>query len=155
MAKPEIIIYDEKYRLDLAELLQQMSKELYGTGTVNIEAFVKRHWAIYLAIVDDKVVGVSSYTFNDYCGLRLPTMGNTYLYMTPEYRNSKAMYLLGAQFGKVSESTNLPIETYYASDKSRLLGKRMKSTFLYDVHEYAVEDVKVAFDRLKKYIPIT
>lgn len=155
MANIKIIKYTDEYSLQLADLLKELSKELYGAGTVNLKAFVERHWAIYLAVVDDKVVGLSSYSFNDYCGLRLPTMGNTYLYMTPQYRNSKAMYLLGMQFGQVSESTNLPIETYYASDKSRLLGKRMKSTFLYDVYEYAVDDVKVAFDKVKKYIPLT
>ena len=157
MAKPEIIVYEDKYQQQLIDLVQECSKELYNTGTVNIEAFVKRHWAIYLVAVDNKIVGFSSWAMNDYFGLRLPTMGNTYLYITPEYRNSRAAYLLaGAQFCKVSEATNMPIEAYIASDKSRLLlNNRVKGKFLYDVYEYSPEEVKVAFDHLKKHINFT
>ena len=152
MANPKITLYEEKYKEDLADLLKDMSKELYGEGMVNLEAFIERHWAIYLAVVDGKAVGLSSYVFNDYCGLRLPTMGNSYLYLDPKFRNSRVAYFLGAQFAKVSESTNLPIETYYASDTSRLLGKRMEGRFLYDVYEYHPDAVKVGFDHLKKYV---
>lgn len=155
MANFEIKLYEDKYKDDLADMLKNMSEELFGLGTVNLEAFIERHWAIYLAVVDGKAVGLSSYVFNDYFGLRLPTMGNSYLYLEPEWRNTRVSYFLGAQFGKVSEKTNLPIETYYASDTSRLLGKRMEGKFLYDVYEYSPEAVKAPYARCKKFGNLT
>jgi hypothetical protein len=151
MASPKIIQYEEKYRLHLAALLQEMSKELFGTGMVNVDKFIKNHWVIYLLLADDKVVGLSSWNINDYFGLRTPTVGNTYLYVTPEHRNSKSSYILTASlFCKVSAETKMPLEVYIASDYSRkVLESRLQGTHSYDVYEYTPEQVKVGFDGLK------
>lgn len=151
MANPKIIQYDDKYRIHLAGLLQQMSKELYGTGMVDIDSFVRHHWVIYLLMVNDKPVGFSSWIMNPYFGLRTPTVGNTYLYVEPEYRNSRSSYILTASlFCKVSAETNLPIEVYIASEHSnKVIHNRLDGKFLYDVYEYSPEQVKVAFDNLK------
>lgn len=153
MTKYEIVHYDDKYRLHLAYMLQNMSTELYGTGMVDVDSFVKNHAFIYLLLVDEKPVGLSSWSTNHYFGLRNPTLGNTYLYVDPEYRNGKANYILsGVIFCKVSAETNMPIEAYIASESSRrMLSHRVKGKFLYDVYEYSPEEVKKAFDNLKKY----
>lgn len=151
MASPSIIQYDDKYRLHLAALLQEMSRELYGTGMVDVDNFVKNHWVVYLLMIDNKPVGLSSWTMNHYFGLRNPTIGNTYLFVIPEYRNSKSSYILTASlFCKVSAETNMPIETYIASEHTnKVLHNRLDGKFLYDVYEYSPEQVKVGFDNLK------
>lgn len=151
--KINIIKYNDSYRDQLGDLLKALSKELYGTGFCNLKAFVDRHWAIYLAVVDNKLVGFSSFIFNDWFGLRLPTIGNSYLYVTPEYRSGRAMYLLAKQMVLVSQDTNLPIEAYYASGMSRKMGKnRLEGKFLYDVYEYSPEDMIAGGKTLNKNI---
>jgi len=151
MENLEIIIYDDKYRLDLAELLQEMSKELYGTGMCDVDSFVRNHWVVYLDMINKKPVGLSSWSQNTYFGLRTPTVGNTYLFVVPEYRNSRASYILTASlFCKVSDETQLPIETYIASEHTnRVLHNRLEGKHLYDVYEYSPEQVKAGFNNLK------
>jgi hypothetical protein len=149
----EIIRYEDKYKEQLEVLLKEMSAELYGTtGTVNIDHFVNNHWAIYLAIEDGAVVGFTSFIVNTYFGLRPPTVGNTYLYVIPKKRNGRAMYHLSVQFCFVAEETNLPIETYVASEASRRALTRIEGRFLYDVYEYQPEDIAQGYSKLKKHI---
>jgi hypothetical protein len=134
----------------LGEMLKEMSKELYGAGFCNLRAFVDRHWAIYLALDGDKLVGLSSFIFQDYFGLRLPTIGNSYLYVHPDYRRGRVMYLLAKQMVLVSQDTNLPIEAYYASGMSKKMAEgRIKGKFLYDVYEYSPEAMREGGDTLK------
>lgn len=152
----KVIIYDNQYRDQLEELLVSMSQELFGAGTVNIDQFVNNHWVIYLAMEGDEVIGLSSFYYNTYFGLRPPTVGNTYLYVKPEYRNGRASYLLSIQSGFVSADTNLPLETYYASNSSRAISKRMKGEHLFDAWLYSPEEMAKAYkqttrnDKLRK-----
>lgn len=141
----KVITYDNQYKQQLEELLKAMSSELFEEGTVNIDEFVNNHWVIYLALKGEEVIGLSSFFYNTYYGLRTPTVCNTYLYVKPEYRRGRATYLLSIQAGYVSIDTNLPLETYYASNESRVLAKRMEGTHQYDSWIYQPEVMKEAY----------
>ena len=141
----QVVTYETKYKEQLEVLLKDLSQELFQEGTANIDEFVNNHWVIYLALKGDEVIGLSSFFYNTYYGLRTPTVCNTYLYVKPEYRRGRASYLLSIQAGYVSIDTNLPLETYYASDDSRALSKRMTGTHQYDSWIYQPEDMREAY----------
>lgn len=148
----KLIIYNEQYKQQLESILKDMSVELFGKGTANIDEFVNNHWVIYLALEDDEVIGLSSYFYNTYYGLRPPTVGNTYLYVKPEYRRGRASYLLSIQSAYVSVDMDLPLETYYASDASRSIGKKRMpdGKHLCDVWEYTPEELSQAYNKSTK-----
>lgn len=152
MAKIEVVLYDDNYKEQLEKLLVDFSHEVYGYGTANLDQFLNNHWAIYLAMKGDEVIGFSSFNINHYFGLRPPTVGNSYLYVTPAYRKGKATYLLTKQAGYVSIELNLPLETYYASDASKKIGDRLLGTegsFMYETHFYDVDKVKEGYKHFK------
>lgn len=153
MSKVTIELYDSKYAADLEEMLVGFSQEVYGSGIADLDKFVSGHWFIYLAMRGDEVIGFSSYIYNNYFGLRPPTVGNSYLYVKPPYRKGRAAYLLTKQTGYVSVDTNLPLELYYASNESRLIGERtlgLEGHEMYRVHEYPLEHVKQSYNYYKK-----
>ena len=152
----EVVLYEDKDADELRAMLKEFSQEIYGYGTANLEQFLAQHWVVYLAKKGDEVIGFSSFMYNTYFGLRPPTVGNTYLYVRPAYRRGRASYLLSVQAGYVSIDTDLPLETYYASDDSKVLSKRMKGTRLYEAWSYEPEDMAEAYknttrnDKLRK-----
>lgn len=153
MSKVTIELYDSKYAADLEEMLVDFSQEVYGAGTADIDTFVNNHWFIYLAMRSDEVIGFSSYIYNTYFGLRPPTLGNSYLYVKPPYRKGRAAYLLTKQTGYVCMDANLPLELYYASKESRLIGERtlgLEGSELYSVHEYPLDHIKQSYNFYKK-----
>jgi hypothetical protein len=139
--KPRIQKYTPDYKEQLEVLLCDFSKEVFGSGTADIDTFVDYHWVTYLAILGEEVVGFSSFTYNTYFGLRPPTVGNDYLYVKPEHRKGRAVYLLSMQSAAVCIEAGIPLEHYYASKESKKLSKNIQGTFLYDVYEYSVEEV--------------
>jgi len=143
-----LVKYEAKYRDQLETLLKEMSKSLFGTGTANIDEFIQGHWCVYLAIIEKKVVGFAGFIHNTYFGFREPTVGLTYLYVTPEHRNSKANYLLNIQSGVLSMGNNLPLEHYYASEHSVRMSRKVKGRKLYETWLYEVDEVTTAFNRL-------
>ena len=150
MARIKVVEYDDKYVHHLEQMLKEMSQELFGEGIANVEAFVSHHWAIYLVLSTDGVpIGFSSYLMNDYYGLRSPTMGNSYLYVKPLFRNGKAPYLLTKQFCKVAEHTQMNMETYFASAESKKISNRVEGSFLYEAYEYTPEEVQKGCKRIK------
>lgn len=149
-----IVQYTDEYRVELAKLLVEMSKALFGTGTANIDDFVKGHWCIYLAIIDNKAIGFAGFIHNTYFGFREPTVGLTYLYVTPEHRGSRANYLLNIQSGVLSISNNLPLEHYYASEHSVKMSRKVKGKKLYETWLYEVDEVMIAFKRLTSKVNI-
>ena len=101
----------------------------------------------------EEVIGFSSFNINHYFGLRPPTVGNTFLYVKPDYRKGRATYLLTKQAGYVSIDTNLPLETYYAAEASRKIGQRLlksEGNFHFDCYVYPVEEVKRGYTHYKK-----
>ena len=152
MSKVKVILYTEEYAEQLEAILKEFSEEVFGYGTANLESFVNVHWAIYLALRGDEVIGFSSFVYNTYCGLRPPTIGNTYLYIKPEYRRGRASYLLSLQAGVVSVDMNLPLEHYYASEASSAFGHgRLKGTKLYDAYMYPVEELQRELTKITKH----
>ena len=152
--KIRIVTYTTEYKDRLEVLLKEFSQELFGTGTVNIEDYVSTHWCVYLAVVGEDVVGVASFTYNTYFGMRKPTVGLTYLYVTPKYRNTKANYLLNLQSGVLSITNNLPLEHHYASDQSKRMSRKVNGKKVYETWVVEVEDVMTAFNRLKSKVKI-
>ena len=153
MSKVTIELYDSKYASDLEEMLVDFSQEVYGVGSADIDKFVDGHWFIYLAMKDGEAIGFSSYIYNTYFGLRPPTIGNSYLYVKPPHRKGRTAYLLTKQTGYVSMDTNLPLELYFASNGSRLIGERilgLEGSELYRVHEFPLEHIKQSYKFYKK-----
>ena len=145
----KVILYEEKYKQQLEDLLYKFSNEIFGYNMADINKFLAGHWLIYLAMKGDEVIGFSSFIYNTYYGLRPPTVGQTYLYVKENHRQGRASYLLAKQAAFVSIDTNLPLENYYASDDSRKIGNRMEGIKQFDSWLYPVEEVKKAYSKLK------
>lgn len=150
----KLVIYESKYLNDLHKLLVEASEEIFGYGTVDIESFLSRHYAIYLAIIRGEVVGFTSFNVNDYYGMRPSTVGNTYLYVRPQYRRSKALHLMSIQAGLVARNLNMPLEHYVASKESRLLTKRLNGDEMYTSFIYQLDEVERVVDGLKRKVRI-
>lgn len=150
----KIIDYNNSYKDSLERMLKELSLELFGVGDANIDDFVNHHWCIYLAVKDSDVIGFTSFVYNTYHGMRPPTVGNTYLYVMPEYRNTRATYLLSIQSGFISTSKNLPLENYYASDHSRKIARKLKGELAYETYIYEVDEVNRVFKHLINKIQI-
>ena len=144
----KIILYTDKYKGDLERLLKLFSKEVWDKGTCNVDKFINSNWCIYLALVDDKIIGFSSYTYNEYCGMREPTIGNTYVYVDKEYRTSRAMYLFSIQTGKICIEHQIGLEHYYGSNESMKLSSKLKGSKIYESWEYSIGEVENTFNRL-------
>jgi hypothetical protein len=152
--KMKLELYEPRHHDELYRMLVSFSEEIFDEGTANVDMFVKYHTHIYLAIIRDEVVGFTSFVINEYFGLRTPTIGNTYLYVKPEYRRSKALHLMSIQAGLVARDLNMPLEHYVASKESRLLTKRLKGRELYTSFEYSVEECERVINGLKNKVRI-
>ena len=150
----KLILYNGEYIDELEKLLILLSDEVFDCGSVDIDKFINCHTHIYLAIIADEVVGFTSFNVNDYFGLRPSTIGNTYLYVKPEYRRSKALHLFSIQAGLIAKDLDMPLEHYVASDASKLLTKRLKGKEIYIAYEYSVEECMLAVNRLTKRLRI-
>ena len=150
----ELVLYSDEYRQDLHYLLLEASKELFGYRTVDLQSFLDYHWAIYLAVVNGKVIGFTSFVLNPYFGLRPMTLGNDYIYILPEYRLSKAMYMLSIQAGKVCVEADLPMEHYYCSEESKKISRKLNGTKLYEAYVYDVSEINRVYKNLTKKIKI-
>ncbi len=144
----KIVLYSSEYKYELERLLKCFSSEVFNTGTVDIDSFIGCHWAIYLAISDGKVIGFSSFIINTYFGLRSSTLGNTYIYVDKEYRNSKAMYLFSIQAGKICIDNGFPLEHYYSSESSSRLSRKLDGKKIYEAYIYELGDVSKTFNKL-------
>ena len=147
-------LFQETDRNDLHHLLVEFSTEVFNYGSCDVDMFVKSHSHIYLAIIRGEVVGFTSFIVNDYYGLRPATVGNTYLYVKPKYRRSKALHLMSIQAGLVARDLNMPLEHYVATKESKLLTKRLKGKEIYTSYEYPLEEVIRVIDGLKKKVRI-
>lgn len=147
-------IYNEKYRLDLSCFLNAFSNEVFGKAKSCVDQFVNLHWAVYILLKDDVPIGFVSYSYNHYFGMRDPTFGMTYVYITPSYRKSKAMYLISIQTGLISKEYNLPLEHYYTSEESNKLSRKLEGELLTTTYIYSPEEVAKVTDRLTKKLKI-
>ena len=147
-------LFTDKHTDALDVLLRNFSLEVFGTGTADVRSFVQAHWCIYLAMIGEQVVGFASFSYNAYFGMRPPTIGYTYLYVLPEFRRSRATYMLAIQSGKLCSENNLALENYYASEESLRIGDKMKGTKLYECYIYEADEVKKKFNRLTKTVKI-
>lgn len=147
-------LYQSKYLNDLFNMLVDFSEEVFDYGSVNMEEFLNSHTHIYLAIIMDEVVGFTSFTVNTYFGLRPSTIGNTYLYVKPKHRRSKALHLMSIQAGLVARDLNMPLEHYVASRESKLLTKRLNGKEIYTAYIYPVEECMRIIDGLKTKVRI-
>lgn len=151
----KLVLYTHDYCEQLDSLLKQFSAEVWGEGTADVDSFVSGHWCIYLALNSDgNVIGFSSYILNTYFGLRPMTLGNTYIYVEPEHRTSKTMYLFSLQSGKIAMDNRLNLEHYYGSDSSLKLSSKIKGAKVYETWMYDIGEVEKTFNRLQKTIRI-
>ena len=152
--KTRVVLYEDKYRDQLEELLMEFSVEVFSSGSCDVDLFIESHWAVYLAVRGDKIVGFSSFVYNSYYGLREPTIGNSYIYVVPICRTGRAMYLFSLQAGKICLEHNLSLEHYYSSDSSEKLSRKLDGKKLYETYIYEVNEVERAFSSLNKKIKI-
>ena len=149
----KIVLYNDSYRNQLEDLLIEFSESMYS-GKCDVDVFVGYHWAVYLAVKDDTVVGFSAFSIGNYLGFLDDIVTNTYIYVKPEYRTSKAMYLFSIQAGRVSEDLDLPLEHCYASDESKRLSRKLKGRKMYEAYIYDRDEVKREYNRLKSKLNI-
>lgn len=148
--KIELVCKDNfKHIEDLYYLLGLFSEEVYGCRKRDVNRFIEGHYAIYLLYDGFNIIGFSSFCYNDYYGLREPTIGNDYIYILKEYRCSKAFYLLSLQTGAVIESNSFNLEHYFASEDSKRCIGRLKGKEVYTVYEYERSDVLDVYNKLK------
>lgn len=152
MGKVTIELYDSKHEDAMQEMLEGFSRDIYGEGVANVKTFIDAHWFTYLAIQDGEPIGFSSYIYNDYCGLRSPVLGNTFLYIKEPYRRGRAAYLLTKQTGYVCMDVGLPLELYIASDESDLITKAVgiEGEKLYTAYEYPLPEIQKRYSYYKK-----
>lgn len=149
-----IVLYEDKYREQLEKLLTDFSTEVFKCGKSDVDYFIESHNFIYMALDGNSVIGFSSFAINDYCGLRESTIGNDYIYIIPEKRSSKAMYLFSLQAGKVCIENNIELEHYYSSDISFRHSKKLKGREMYKAYIYGVDEIKNTFSKLTKKVNI-
>lgn len=154
MARTKLILYTEEHETQLTQLLLAFSGEVWGKQQADVNSFVNGHWAIYLAMLNDEVIGFSSYFINHYFGLRAPTLGNTYIYVKPEHRSSRAMYLFSLQSGKIAVENGLNLEHYYSSEDSLKLSAKLKGSKVYETWEYDIGEVEKTFNKMKNKVRI-
>ena len=141
-----IVEYEEKYKDRLEVLLKQFSKEVWNTGTVNVEHFIDCHWAIYLLVTDEDIpVGFSTFNTTDYYGMRETIVSNDYMYIEPEYRNGLAIALIGSQSCRMAKNLDMKLQYYLSSEHSNRFVNRIKNgKIIYCTYEYDVSDVNDA-----------
>lgn len=149
----KIVIYSDEYRGQLDEILRRFSCEIYD-GLHDLDRFIEGHWAIYLAVKNHTVIGFSSFNIIDYYGFKCSILSNDYVYVLPEYRTSKAMYLLSIQAGKICTEHNMPLEHYYASEHAKKLSRKLKGKKMFETYLYPIDEVKLEYDRLRKFVKI-
>lgn len=149
----KIVLYNDSYRNQLELLLKELSESCFE-GKYDVDEFVNNHWAIYLAINVDDVVGFSSFTINNFFGFTDNVITNGYIYVKPEYRTSKAMYLFSIQAGKISEELDMRLEHCYASNESKRLSRKLEGRKMYESYIYEKEEVKREYNRLKQILNI-
>lgn len=152
--KMKLKLYESRDLNDLHNMLIAFSEEVFECGTVDINDFIDSHSHIYLAIIRGEVVGFTSFYTNTYFGLRPTTVGNTYVYVKPEHRRSKALHLMSIQSGLVARDLNMPLEHYVASDASRRLTSRLKGKELYTTFIYELDEVNRVVDGLTRKVKV-
>ena len=150
----KLIIYSPTHKDALESMLLKFSKEVFGEAMVDIDLFITSHSYIYLAIIQDEVVGFTSFVINNYFGLRPHTVGNTYLYVEPEHRRSKSLHLMSIQAGLVARDLNMPLEHYVGSNESKLLTKRLNGKELYTTYLYEVDECMRVVESLQKRVKV-
>lgn len=156
MTRPtiKIVLYSDVYKNQLQDILYKVSSDVFKSNTVDLESFISNHWCIYLATIEGKVVGLTSYVYNTYYGLRPATLGLDYLYVLPEFRKTRVTYRLIQQTGLLSIDNQLPLEHYYASEEAKRIGSKLKGTKLYDTYVYEVSEVERVYSKLISKIPL-
>jgi hypothetical protein len=150
----KIILYQNKYRGQLEDLLRRFSSEVFNSDLYDVDKFVDNHWCIYLSVDGETVTGFSSFIKHDYYGLMPEVLGNTYIYVVPECRTSKAMYLFSIQAGKISVDNKLPLEHYYSSESSKRLSRKLKGKKIYETYIYEFQEVERIFSKLTSKVRI-
>lgn len=148
--KIELVNKDNFQHLnDLYILLGYFSKEVYNSDMVDLHRFIEGHYAVYIMYDGATAIGFSSFCYNDYYGLREPTIGNDYVYLLDKYRKGRAFYLFSLQAGAVIEDNSFNLEHYMASDSSSKFIGRIKGFKVYETYEYNRDDVLKEYNRLK------
>lgn len=152
--KVKIKLLENNYKTQLEKLLKMFSLEVFGSEKTDVDKFINNHWAIYLAIVDEKVIGFSSYNINDYYGLRENVLCNTFMYVDKKYRNTKATYMFLMQTCKICEDNSFDVE--YSTDNKIVekIGNKLNKNILHKTILHKNNDVMYFYNKLKKRIKI-
>ncbi len=148
----------EKHLKGLYELLVYFQIEVFDEDTdIDLETFINYHNAgIYIVVSEDgEAVGFTALMKSNYFGLRPPVICNTYLYIHPKYRRTRAMHLMSIQAGKVAIAHGCGLEHYYVAESGSIpFTGRMEGKHLYDAYEYPVEVIKDQVNKLCNRVKI-
>lgn len=144
---------------DLYLMLKEFSVEVFkekAEKNIEVVQFIKAHNAgVYMVFSGDKAIGFTSFMVNRYFGLRQAVVANSYMYLRPKYRKTRAMHLIAIQSGKVAEALGLPLEHYYAADsESQHFIGRMKGELIYNAYEYPLEVVSKEIEKLQEKVKV-
>lgn len=152
-------LYEDKYKNGLLGLLVAFAKEVYNTDepVVDVDFFVLCHNAgVYMVVNEvDECVGFSSFSVNDYYGMKDRVLSNNYLFIRKDYRRSKAMHLISLQAGVICLENNIALEHFYTqgSGSVKFIG-RLGGKHTYSAYEYGLDSIMKEVESLKQIINI-
>ena len=150
----KLLVYSfDKYN-DLEILLQEFSNEVLNSDRViDANKFIMVHSGyIYMLYKDNKCIGFTSYAITDNCGLDKEKLINDFVYIKPEYRNTKAFLFFMVQTGKIASELKLSVQIPTNNEMLITMAGKFKAKPVYNVFEYSVSESMKEYERLKKIL---
>lgn len=147
----KVVQYYDKYKNDLNRMLLELSDN--KNRRLKLQEFISNHSIIYLAIVDDEVVGFASMVIDDFYGLREEIMFVDYMYIDKKFRNGKIGVLLNYYVLSVIEQTDLKMGiSFLDGSLSNHFRKRVKGEKFGETLIYKPSDVSNYIDKFKRIL---
>jgi len=146
-------LYETSDSNNLAYLLIEMKSELYDSlENIDLDRFVKTHDYIYLLVVNDEIVGFSSYVISDNCGMSDKKLINSFLFIDKRYRKTKALMLLIRQTGEIIDKLGINVQFPTINKELVAICDKFGAKNVYNVAEYSFSDYRIAKKRLNKIL---
>ena len=157
----KMVLVGKSWKIDdqvkyLESALTKFQKEVYPneSTSVDVDLFIDYHHLIYLVEDDEgEFCGFTAFSYNNYYGMKSPTVGNTFMFVEKSHRRTHAMHLMSIQSGRVCEDMDIPLEHYIVdgSASENFVG-RLNATKLYTTYEIETAEVVGEANRLSAKI---
>ena len=148
--KLKLLVNKEDLRLMMMKMSSSIFKHKQAISDNDLQLFIDCHFAIYIMYDGSKPVGITSYTYNRYYGMRKPTISNDYIYIDEPYRSGKTMLLFSLQTGSIIVEYDCELEHYISSDDSSRFSKRLAGSEIYTAMSYEPDEVIREYNKLRK-----